>query len=320
MIVNVCISSRDDSSVMSIFETKGVSFERLHTFQKIVLAGGITAAAGDDPNRQSQYSRQLKELESFFGQELARRGHGKFQVTQAGAELYRIVNLHFQALRDFKIRGSSEKHLISIGAGEVVLKWLVLPNLCAMREEFSKIEWVFENRTTEEAFRQVVSGRLDIAIANEIPAIRGLDSCPIGATEVIALAPTKITFTNTRSFVQDIARYPLVVLEGSSTFLSLKDEARRLDIGLNVAARCTSYGQVFEGLKALGGAGFLPRLASVEGWPTQLHVSTLPQGWGERKLHLVWSSNAATLRPVIQIIVDKLSERFSRFLQRTSSS
>ena len=59
-----------------LFANSGLSLERLRTFREIVTAGGITAAAGDDSNRQSQYSRQLKELERYFGVELLKRGHG----------------------------------------------------------------------------------------------------------------------------------------------------------------------------------------------------------------------------------------------------
>ena len=45
----------------------GISIERLQTLCAVVEAGSIAGAAGPDPNRQSQFSRQLKELEKALG-------------------------------------------------------------------------------------------------------------------------------------------------------------------------------------------------------------------------------------------------------------
>ena len=57
--------------------TSGFTIERLRTFCRIAAAGSIAQAAKGDSTRQSQFSRQLKELEEFFGTELARRGRGR---------------------------------------------------------------------------------------------------------------------------------------------------------------------------------------------------------------------------------------------------
>src|SRR5437016_5921153 len=50
-----------------LFAMSGLSLERLKSFADIVAAGGISAAAGDDSNRQSQFSRPLEGLELYFG-------------------------------------------------------------------------------------------------------------------------------------------------------------------------------------------------------------------------------------------------------------
>ncbi|HOY58772.1 MAG TPA: LysR family transcriptional regulator [Verrucomicrobiota bacterium] len=69
--------------------------ERLRSFAEIVASGGIMAAAGDDPNRQNQLSRQLKELERYFGVGLIRRGRGRMQLTLAGRQLHRRLGMHW---------------------------------------------------------------------------------------------------------------------------------------------------------------------------------------------------------------------------------
>ena len=57
----------------NLFSEHGLSLERLRTLQLVSEAGSIAAAARGDTTRQSQYSRQLKELEQFFGTTLTRR-------------------------------------------------------------------------------------------------------------------------------------------------------------------------------------------------------------------------------------------------------
>lgn len=51
----------------------GLSLDRLASLVALADAHGISAAARGDPARQSQFSRQLKEFETFFGVALIER-------------------------------------------------------------------------------------------------------------------------------------------------------------------------------------------------------------------------------------------------------
>jgi DNA-binding transcriptional LysR family regulator len=57
----------------SLFAKDRLSLERIRTLVEVSRAGSISQAAPGDVTHQSQYSRQLKELEQFFGTELATR-------------------------------------------------------------------------------------------------------------------------------------------------------------------------------------------------------------------------------------------------------
>src|SRR5689334_689413 len=57
----------------NLFSDRGLSIDRLRVLVEVHDAGGIAQAAPGDPVRQSQYSRQLRELSEFFGVEVARR-------------------------------------------------------------------------------------------------------------------------------------------------------------------------------------------------------------------------------------------------------
>jgi hypothetical protein len=111
-------SNHHDFPVMfdKLFTQSGLSLERLKTFREIVAAGGITAAAGDDSNRQSQYSRQLKELERYFGVELLKRGRGPIELTDAGQQLYEIVGHTLRALEEFRLTCAGQWSWLSVQA------------------------------------------------------------------------------------------------------------------------------------------------------------------------------------------------------------
>src|SRR6476619_7642842 len=69
----------------------GLSLDRLKNFCAMAEAGGIARVAGGDPAKQSLYSRQLRELEQFFGAEVTRRKGKGIEFTEQGLELARQV-------------------------------------------------------------------------------------------------------------------------------------------------------------------------------------------------------------------------------------
>jgi len=89
--------------------------------------------ARDDSNRQSQYSRQLKELEKYFGAELLKRGHGPAELTDAGQRLYEIIGHTLSALDEFRLTCAGQPVELRIGAGESLIQWLLLLDCRACR-------------------------------------------------------------------------------------------------------------------------------------------------------------------------------------------
>src|SRR4249919_690576 len=101
----------------------GLSLDRLHNFCLIADAGGLTKAADRDPAKLSLYSRQIRELEEFFGVELKRR-HGKgIVITDAGRRLAQVTRTHLRGLEDFQreAKGMPKRLSIASGSGNIVL-------------------------------------------------------------------------------------------------------------------------------------------------------------------------------------------------------
>jgi DNA-binding transcriptional LysR family regulator len=82
----------------------GISIERLQTFCAVVSDGSIAAAAQGDPNRQSQFSRQLKELEQAIGAKLFRKEGKVLKLTDTGRQFAVITLGFFNALEELRER------------------------------------------------------------------------------------------------------------------------------------------------------------------------------------------------------------------------
>ena len=101
-----------------LFAERGLSLDRLKTLIEVAKAGSIAAAARGDSARQSLYSRQIKELEEFFGVELASRRGKVLALTGAGWELVRLASESLCLLDDFKSRSRNLPYRFTIGAGD----------------------------------------------------------------------------------------------------------------------------------------------------------------------------------------------------------
>src|ERR1700722_16330335 len=138
----------------------GISLDRLHNFCRIAEAGGITKAAGGDAGKQSLYSRQIKELETFFGAELkVRRGKGMV-LTEAGRHLARLTRAHLIGLADFQRTARNMPQSISIGSGNSVIEWILVPHMAALMKALPEARFECHADRT----RAIVARLLDLTL------------------------------------------------------------------------------------------------------------------------------------------------------------
>ena len=112
-----------------LFAETGLSLDRLRVLVEVGAAGGIVQAAAGDPIKQSQYSRQIKELEDFFQTKLVER-HGKgIRLTPSGKELARISRFFLLGLSNFHRGRRAEEQTFRIGASATFIECFLLPTL-----------------------------------------------------------------------------------------------------------------------------------------------------------------------------------------------
>ena len=127
-----------DFSVMNefdrLFTLTGLSLDRLRTFLRVVEAGNLAKAAKGDVTKQSQFSRQIKELEAFFSVALTRRVGRRIEITPEGLRLAVLVRRHFSDIDDFREAMNDRPVCVRIGTQGSLIDWLLVPRLAACRD------------------------------------------------------------------------------------------------------------------------------------------------------------------------------------------
>ena len=117
----------------TLLATKGLSLDRLRALLAVADAGGIARAAPGDATRQSQLSRQLGELERALGVRLTARDGRARVLTAAGRELASAARDLVRRLEDVRAHGANAELQLTLGAGDGVLSWWVVPAVAAMK-------------------------------------------------------------------------------------------------------------------------------------------------------------------------------------------
>lgn len=293
----------------NLFTESGLSLDRLRSFMEIVTAGGFTSAAKGDPTKQSQFSRQLKELEEFFGVELIRRGKGGFSLTPAGRELDRISRDYFGSLATFKASCTGQSLSITIGAGDSLIQWLILPKLAELHQSVRMSTFLLKNMQSREIVESLYDGRIDMAILRKASVGKGLKRVLLCNHNYRLFIPKRLVASGQAIESPGIlAQIPLAVLEGMGSvnrFLDL--EVQKLGITTRILVACSSYPQVAEVVRRNQAAAILPEIAERSFDLTKVikvHLSLL-DGLSH-SLVLAWNDHHVrthtALKPAIPII------------------
>lgn len=151
----------------SLFSRDGLSLDRLRSFLAVAEAGSIAKAAPDNLSRQAQMSRQIGELEAFFGTELTLRRGKALALSPAGERLAALVRQQFEDLRDFHREQHQQPKTFRIGAGASLLEWMVIPATKEIRSAFRGASLHLEVRRSRELVEAVREGSLDFAVVRE---------------------------------------------------------------------------------------------------------------------------------------------------------
>ena len=287
-----------------LLQDGGLSLERLHTLSLMAEARGITEAAQGDTNRQSQFSRQISELEAFFGVELLNRTSRPRRLTAAGQELAQVARQSLAAMDDFRRRAGGQTARLVVGAGDSLIQWLLLPRLERLQVALPKASFVFKNLTTTSTIQGLQNGSIDLGIVR-------LDALPENMEVAWKLKyqhhlfrPSALCAELGKTAGLDaLAKLPLAVMEGSGDLRqSVEQLALVHGLKLDVRLECSSFSQIALAVSSGRFAGILPEFVKphlgTESKPSAV-LSELIPGLS-RTVALAWSPASVKLRPWVR--------------------
>lgn len=250
----------------TLFSRSGLSLDRLRALCHVADAGGIARAVGSDPVRQSLMSRQLKELEEFFERELTRRKGKTLGLTPAGEELARLAREHLAALDDFAALGREVDARFSLGAGDSILHWKVLPRLDAARRSFPRLVLELHALGPGAIVEGLGDLGLDFGIVRGAREHRPLASELLGRVAYALYVPRALLTGRSKPDARRLlAELPLAVPHGDETFSRwLEALALGQEVIPSIGLRCETFPQACRALLGGGYAAILPTFVRSE--------------------------------------------------------
>ena len=276
-----------------LFAESGLSLDRLKALLEVGAAGSIVKAASGDPVRQSQYSRQIKELEDFFRTRLIER-HGKgTRLTASGKELSRISRFFMLGLSNFQRGCLAEEQTFRLGASATFIRQFLLPVLSGPSLRKSGARYASEVAVDQEIERRLHDLTLDFGVVGNAELSRPLQTKILGEWKLELWVPKGLRLSEAKTaqaFEQ--GRLPLVrarELDGLGVLPPMEQEAW---------LACDSFLDSHAALQGQAVAALLPDfLAPAETSKSFLRVHIPRIDSRTFHFHLAWNPRLLRLNP-----------------------
>ena len=194
-----------------LFAESGLSFDRLRALLEVGAARSIAKAAGGEPVKQSQYSRQIKELEDFFRTRLIERQGRGTRLTSSGKELARISRFFMLGLSNFQRGCLAEEQTFRIGASATFIRQFLLPLLAGASLRGGGARYASEAATDEEIERRLHDLTLDFGVVTNESLSRPLQTKCLGEWRLELWVPKAFRLNATKAAQNfEQGRLPLV--------------------------------------------------------------------------------------------------------------
>lgn len=289
-----------------LFTKRGLSLERLQALVRLADAESLISAAGHNPVLQSQYSRQLRDLENFFACVLTERKGRTLVMSPAGKRLAEISRLYLSVLNDFRLEQKDQGPHVRIGAGERILHWIITPGFPALATAHEALRMSFHNMRSEEIIAKLHSHELDAGVirTTKTPP-RPLKALRLGILRYAFFVPVKLAAAMERGKI--VARRNMPIAD-------LVDPARRLlhaktlnfVLGVEVSPRytCTTLPSVARLVGSGTAAGLLPIQAQGEFAADAVCRHEVPANAPvHESIWLAWNPRMIELAPKLEKII-----------------
>jgi len=293
----------------NLFSERGLSLDRLKVLVEVHDAGGIAKAAPEDLIRQSQYSRQLRELSEFFGTEVACRHGRQLKLTPNGVHLAELARAHLLSLQDFRAECRSEGVDYTVAAGDSLLQWLVIPRLADVLGKLPSVRIATSNLRTNDIVQQLTDGRVDFGVIRKDAMTAALKSVPLGPLTFALVVPKALAPRRSAlSFKDVLTCVPFAAHTSDGQFTEkLRKLAKTVGAEFRPSLICQSFPQALAAVRSGGFASILPTLALKYLEPESYQIVPADDlGQLRRDLVLAWNARLFRIRPGAKKLLEQL--------------
>ena len=297
----------------SLFSTGGLSLERLRGFLDLAEAGSISKAADGEASRQALISRQIRELEEFFGAELTFRKGKSLTLSPAGKRLALLIREQFQDLNDFQLEQKQMVKSFSFGAGASILEWLVVPVAAKIRRALGNSTLRLSPQRSQDLIEHIRDGRLDFAVVREDAIAEALPRMPITKVKFHICVSRKIVGMQHKSRLDDLNFLQTLPFSANAGGGQLDKTFRQAMVdhcgSFSPAFECDSLLQVRELVLRGACAGLLPSMG-IQGLEQQEIITRefAPMKNYGRGLVLHWNERQMRRRGVEEPVIHEISK------------
>jgi DNA-binding transcriptional LysR family regulator len=291
-----------------LFAESGLSLDRLRAMLEVGASGSIVKAANGDPVRQSQYSRQIKELEEFFRVKLFERHEKGMQLTSNGKELARISRFFLLGLSNFQRGCRAEVQTFRLAASSTILERILAPVLSTIPKAMS-YRFTLEPAADDESERRLHDLTLDFAIVSRSALSRPLQVQEIGKAKLLCLVPRRLQPTRA-------AAIKAFNNKGLPLAVAVRELDGRITDGIEPNLTCDSFLTAVIALESQHFGTILPDFLAANLSINRYWQFPIPKGSPAKMgFHFAWNPRLLRLNPHVvrtrDLLIAALRERFS---------
>lgn len=198
------------------------TLRQMRAFVALARTGNFTLAAQSMHVTQSALSGLIKELEQTLGAKVVDRSTRRALLTDIGKELYPLFSQMIEdldgALANVADHTRLKKGIVRIAAPQLLSCTLMPQAIAAYRARYPDIEVHLGDTAVESVIARVLSGEADFGIGPEREPAPPLDA------RLLFEMPFAVVFPKGHALAgsaqvrwKDVARYPLISLQGQFT-------------------------------------------------------------------------------------------------------
>jgi DNA-binding transcriptional LysR family regulator len=293
-----------------------MDLRHLETFVKIAEFNSFTKAAEELYITQPTVSKQIVDLEGYFGVRLIDRTKRQVTLTRAG-EILLKYGKDFMALRKETVDAIEafkglKKGMVIVGASTIPGIYILPQVLNIFREQYSGIRIKLIVSDSKDIMDKMEEGQIDVGFVGARDNSKKLEFRKLIDDTLVIIAPRGYPSSMN---LDTIKKYPFIIREqgsGTRNFFqsALKKAGINLMTDLQVVAELTDTEAIKEAVKSGMGISCVSRMA-VNGEISQGHMIIMHVKGLEdlRRSFYVVSRKGKTLLPQVKALIEIIDRR-----------